>query len=73
MNIETHLPWLLSVITLTQLWITGNMHRHAWTLGLANQALWFTWIFYTKNWGFLPMNIGLCFVMFRNHRKWKQT
>lgn len=64
------LPWLLSAITITQMVLAGNLHRRAWALGLANQALWLGWIVGTASWGFLPMNVALWVVYGRNHLRW---
>ena len=64
------LPYLLSAITIYMTVLAGNKHRCAWAVGLFNQALWLTWIVYTKSWGFLPMNAVLWVVYARNHAKW---
>ena len=66
----TYMPWLMSAITIYMTLLAGNKNRHAWAVGLFNQALWLAWILASKNYGFLPMNIALCFVYARNHLKW---
>jgi hypothetical protein len=66
-----YLPWLMSAITIYMTILAGNKSRHAWAIGLANQALWLGWILATKNYGFLPMNAALWIVYSRNHIKWK--
>lgn len=70
MRIETHLPWLLSAITIWMTVLAGNKHRSAWLVGLCNQALWAVWIIATSNWGLVPMNIALWVVYGRNHWRW---
>lgn len=70
--IRDHLPWLLSAITLWQSLLAGNKHRHAWAVGLVNQALWLVWIVVAQAWGLLPMNVGLWIVFGRNHWKWRR-
>lgn len=67
------LPWLLSAITVWMTLLAGNKHRHAWLIGLGNQALWATWIVATGAWGLLPMNVALTYVYFRNHLKWSKS
>ena len=68
--VSTYLPWLLSAITIYMTILAGNRYRNAWLIGLIGQALWLFWIIVTKNLGFLPMNIALWIVYFRNHLKW---
>lgn len=70
MTIRDHLPWLLSAITIWMTVLAGNKHPSAWLVGLANQALWLTWIIATAAWGLLPMNVALWLVYARNHVKW---
>jgi hypothetical protein len=70
--IITYLPWLLSIITVVQLWLAGSNYRNAWAIALANQALWLVWIGASGNVGFLPMNIALWVVYARNHLKWQE-
>jgi hypothetical protein len=69
-TIITHLPWLLSAITIATMWKAGDRWRATWLLGLANQALWLVWIIAVSAWGLLPMNIVLWIVYARNHLKW---
>ncbi len=65
-----HLPWLLSVITLFQLYLAGNKDPRAWLVGIANQMVWLLWIVVTSTWGFLPLTVGICAVYLRNHYRW---
>ena len=67
------LPWFLSAITIWMSLLAGNKNRHAWLIGLANQALWLVWITLSENWGLLPMNVALWAVYLRNHMKWGDT
>jgi len=64
------MPWIMSAITIWMTVLAGNRHRSAWLIGLANQALWLSWIILTANWGLLPMNIALWIVYARNHMRW---
>ena len=64
------LPWIMSAITIYMTVLAGNVHRHAWAVGLFNQALWLTWIVMTGTWGLIPMNVALWIVYARNHLKW---
>ena len=68
--IETHLPWLLSAITIYMTVMAGNKHRMAWAIGLVNQALWLVWIISSSAWGLIPMNVALWVAYGRNHLKW---
>lgn len=70
--IITYLPYLLSLITIYQVYLAGNKAQHAWLVGLANQALWSTWIYLSANYGLFPMNIAMWILYFRNHVIWNQ-
>jgi hypothetical protein len=65
------MPWLLSAITIYMTVLAGNKARHAWAIGLANQALWLVWIVASESWGLIPMNLALWIVYGRNHLKWR--
>ncbi len=69
--IRLYMPLLMSAVTIWMTLLAGNKHRHAWAIGLANQALWLTWIITVGAWGLLPMNIALWIVYGRNHLKWR--
>ena len=69
--ITIYLPYLLSAITIYSMLLAGNKRKGAWLVGLVNQLLWLVWIFTTKAWGLLPMNIALWIVYTRNYIKWK--
>ena len=68
----TYLPWLMSAITIYMTVLAGNKSKHAWAVGLFNQALWLLWIVVTQSWGFLPMNAALWVVYARNHFNWNK-
>ena len=68
--LKEYLPWALSAITIWMTVLAGNKHRHAWLVGLCNQALWLVWIVAAQAWGLLPMNIALWVTYTRNHLKW---
>lgn len=69
--IRNYLPWLLSAITIYMTILAGNKSRHAWAIGLGNQALWLAWIATVGAWGLVPMNAALWVVYARNHLKWR--
>lgn len=71
--VVTYLPWTLSAITIWMTVLAGNKHRHAWALGLGNQALWLAWIVTSGTWGLIPMNLALWAVYARNHLKWRSS
>lgn len=68
--ITVYVPWMLSVLTLTMMWMIGNKNRYAWHLGLANQVLWLTWIITVRSWGLLILTCCLIVMYIRNLRKW---
>lgn len=71
--IRQYLPWLMSAITIYMTVLAGNKSKHAWLIGLANQALWLVWIIASGSWGLLPMNAALWVVYARNHFKWQKA
>lgn len=66
------LPWMLSSITLYMNFLAGNLSKHAWLLGCLSQIGWSVWTIYTKEWGFLPLNLGLWYIYIRNYIKWNK-
>ena len=67
------LPWFMSCVTITQMWLAGSRWRYAWLLTLGNQVLWATWIVAVEAWGLLPMTAAIVFVAIRNHFKWSKS
>lgn len=63
------LPWLLSVQTLGAMWLAGSNPRAGWRLALAGQLLWAAYTALAHAWGFLPLNLGLTFVYYRNLKR----
>jgi hypothetical protein len=69
MTAATVIPWLLSAYTLAAMTVAGGRPRLGWTLALAGQPLWFAYSFASADGlGFLPLNVGLCIVYYRNLR-----
>lgn len=64
------LPWALSANTIWMTALAGSQKRFAWAVALAGQAGWLGWILLAGEWGFLPMNLALWVVYYRNHRLW---
>ena len=50
----------------------GDKKPAAWTVGVANQFLWATWIVASETWGMLPMNVVLAVIFARNLVKWRR-
>lgn len=67
----TLLPWVISAVTMTAMWLAGSKSVHAWTLGLGNQVLWFAWIVHTESWGLLVLTGGMVCIYTRNLRRWR--
>lgn len=65
-------PWVLSAITIFQMYLTGIKHKQAWSLALFNQTLWFIWIYLSSNYGFVAMNIAITVMSVRNHLLWNK-
>lgn len=64
------IPLILSVNTLTVMWLVGNKRTLGWTLALIGQAVWFLFIVVFEAWGLLPLAVGLTVVYSRNLWHW---
>ena len=69
--IITYFPYLLSIISIYQMWIAGDKKPYAWMVMIGNQCLWLVWIVASGTWGFLLLNVALFIVGIRNHRLWQ--
>jgi hypothetical protein len=72
-SLKDLLPWVLSAVTVSVMWMAGNKTPWAWRLSLLNQCLWLWWIVLAQAWGLLPMNLAMFAVAARNLRKWRAT
>lgn len=70
--IITWLPYVISIITLWVMKITGDNHPKAWLMTMLNQSLWLLWIWISGNNGFIILNIGIIIMSVRNHFKWNK-
>lgn len=68
MTLATVLPWFLSAWTLGAMWIAGGQPRKGWIFALVGQLPWTAYTFASGAWGFLPLNVGLTIVYYRNLR-----
>lgn len=66
------LPWIVSLVTITSMWLAGNKSPWAWKLGLMNQVLWLILIIHLKSWGLLLLTFALIFIYSRNFIKWSK-
>lgn len=66
------LPWVLSAWTLGAMWLAGSNPRVGWTVALAGQLPWTAYTVLASAWGFLPLNIGLTIVYYRNLKRNKK-
>lgn len=71
--ISEYFPYFLSIITLYSMWLQGDKNKKSWILTFVNQLLWLIWIFASGKYGFLPMNLGICYTSVRNYKKWNKT
>ena len=65
-----YLPWVMSAVTITQMYLAGSQKRSAWALGLANQVLWVAFSVSVQAWGLLPLSGALVIVYTRNWIRW---
>jgi hypothetical protein len=63
-------PWLLSIITVAQVYTIGNKWKYAHLFAIVVQITWWPWIILSETWGFVPLNVCMIVLGFINHRKW---
>lgn len=66
------MPWGLSMITIWMTILTGRKNTNSWLVGLLNQLLYAIWIVVSETWGFIPLNLTLWVLYYRNHQLWKR-
>jgi hypothetical protein len=66
------IPYATSAVTIIQMWAAGDRRVWAWPLGIANQALWLTFIVLYSAWGLLPLMCALIVTYTRNWAKWRR-
>ncbi len=64
--IITYFPWIMSIIGISVLFLSPGTWRFTWYLSLFNQVLSFIWIWYSKQFGFIPLTIGYTVVSVLN-------
>lgn len=71
--VDTLLPYFLSLVTVTVMWLAGNKDRRAWILGIVAQGFWLVFIVNTQSWGLVPLTAAMVIVYSRNLRAWKPS
>jgi nicotinamide riboside transporter PnuC len=66
------MDYIISIISVLVLWLTGNKSVWGMRLGLANQVLWFIYVIVTKQYGLLIGVIAFTIVYIRNLIKWEK-
>ncbi len=67
------LPWVISSLTITHVWLVGNKSLKGWVIALFNQLLWLTWVLVSQTWGLIPLNLVLTAMYLRNYLKWQSA
>lgn len=63
--------YLLGVVGLTGLFLTGNMRKAGFLVGLGAQVLWIAYAVDTEQYGFIPLSLGYAFMYGRNWLRWR--
>jgi len=64
------MDWLLSIVSVLWLWMTGNRWRWTWYLSLALNILWIVYAINIQQYGLIPGSIAFCIVAVRNEKQW---
>lgn len=67
-----YLPWIISILSIYTVWITGNKNKIGWLLNGFSQVLWLIWIWSTSAWGLIPLNIAMLCMSIRNFILWNK-
>lgn len=65
--------FLLSAVSVTGMYFTGNGKRLGWMIGLGSQTLWMSYAIATHQYGFIIACFAYGTVYIRNLRKWSKT
>ncbi len=66
------IPLSTALGTVLGMWLVGNKDPRGWMVGLANQVIWFIFIFTFEAYGLLPLSCFLVFVYSRNLIRWRR-
>ena len=64
------LTWIISITSITMIYLMGNKWKYAPLLGIFNQILWYILILDSKQWGLLLGVTGYTVIHIRNLVKW---
>lgn len=65
--------YALAAVGLTGLYLTGNMKRVGFLVGLGAQVLWIAYAIATRQWGFIATAVVYGGMYYRNWIRWKKT
>lgn len=72
--IEQAATWLLFVVSVLGLWISGSSPKTGWWFALLNQlALWLVYAAWTRQWGLVATSLVFAALYARNLWKWRNT
>jgi hypothetical protein len=71
-SVKQAIPWLTSAGTLLGIYLTGKKRWQGWAVGLANQAVWITFIVLFDAWGLLPLAVALIGLYAKNLIGWRR-
>lgn len=69
-TLATIMPFGISVLTGIHMYLVGNLWKYSWLYGIVMQGIWLIWVFVSKQYGFLPLNVALIIIYTRNHMRW---
>lgn len=64
--------WGLSLVGIAGLILAGSKKKSGWALGIAAQALWFTFAIVTHQYGFILGSVAYASVYIRNYVLWRR-
>lgn len=63
--------WVLTVVSIFGVWLTGRNPRAGWIFAVFNQQIWLTWALATGQWGFAVQSVAFSLVYARNLWRWR--
>ncbi len=71
---EQAASWLLFVVSVLGLWVSGSSPKVGWWFALFNQlALWLAYATWTGQWGLVATSLVFAMLYARNLWKWRNT
>jgi len=63
--------WMLTVVSIFGLWLSGRNPRAGWVFAACNQQVWLAYAMTTDQWGFAIQSVAFTIMYVRNLMRWR--